>query len=205
MLNCHGQRKYLTGNEVYMFLDASASYSIEIHTFCCILVFSGCRISEAISLTYDSIDFEAQCVIIKCLKKRGKIVFRAVPLPPAYLKILRHWFQKRANDSQLLWPWSRMTAYRRVREVMGVAGVQGYYASPKGLRHAFGVRAIQADVPLTLIQRWLGHANIKTTAIYTSAIGLEERRIAARMWRSNYKSDKKYCYRPLDCSDDLII
>lgn len=76
-----------------------------------------------------------------------------------------------------------MTGYRRICEVMSDAMVQGSYASPKGLRHGFGVRAIQASVPLTLVQRWLGHADIKTTAIYTSAVGPEEREIASRMWR----------------------
>jgi hypothetical protein len=58
----------------------------------------------------------------------------------------------------------------------------GGCASPKGLRHAFGVRAIQSGAPLNLVQRWLGHADMKTTAIYTSAVGPEERAIAAMTW-----------------------
>jgi integrase len=33
-----------------------------------------------------------------------------------------------------------------------------------------------------LVQRWLGHASMNTTAIYLQAIGDEEREIAARMW-----------------------
>jgi integrase/recombinase XerD len=53
---------------------------------------------------------------------------------------------------------------------------------PKGLRHGFGVNAIQCGVPLNLLARWMGHANMKTTAIYADATGPEERQIAARMW-----------------------
>ena len=147
------------------------------------LAFSGCRISEALSLTDESIDFEAQSVVIKCLKKRGKMVFRAIPLPPRFLRLLRRWFTSRKSPQSYLWTWSRMTAYRHVCDVMIAAGIRGSYATPKGLRHAFGVTAIQAGIPLTLIQRWLGHADIKTTAIYTSAMGPEEREIASRMWR----------------------
>lgn len=78
-----------------------------------------------------------------------------------------------------------MTGYRRICEVMKSAGIAGAHATPKGLRHAFGVGAIQAQVPLNMVQRWLGHADMKTTAIYTSAIGPEERAIAARMWQDS--------------------
>jgi len=46
----------------------------------------------------------------------------------------------------------------------------------------FGVAAIQAGIPLNLLQRWLGHAQLTTTAIYANAVGPEERNIAARMW-----------------------
>lgn len=184
VFNRYGQRKYLTSSEVDSFVKSAKGTSIEVQSFCWMLAFSGCRISEALSLTRDSIDFEAKHVIIRCLKKRGKRVFRAIPLPPDYLKLLRRWLGQVKHGTSPLWPWSRMTGYRRICEVMQAAGVKGSYATPKGLRHAFGVRAIQASVPLTLVQRWLGHADIKTTAIYTGAMGPEEREIAARMWQS---------------------
>jgi integrase len=48
--------------------------------------------------------------------------------------------------------------------------------------HRFGVAAIQAGIPLNLLQRCLGHAQLTTTAIYANAVGPEERNIAARMW-----------------------
>ena len=184
VFNRYGQRKYLTSSEVDAFVKSARGASPDVRTFCCMMAFTGCRISEALSMTGDSIDFEAGHVIIRCLKKRGKQVFRAIPLPSDFLRHLRRWLGAQAHGSAPLWPWSRMTGYRRICEIMQAAGVHGSYATPKGLRHAFGVRAIQASVPLTLVQRWLGHADIKTTAIYTSAMGPEERDIAARMWRS---------------------
>jgi site-specific recombinase XerD len=69
-----------------------------------------------------------------------------------------------------------------VKAVLEAAGVQGTQASPKGLRHGFGVAAVQAGIPLNLVQRWLGHAQLSTTAIYAEALGPEERGIASRMW-----------------------
>jgi integrase/recombinase XerD len=65
--------------------------------------------------------------------------------------------------------------------LMKLAGVKGPQATPKGLRHGFGVAAIQAGISLNLLQRWLGHAQLTTTAIYANAVGSEERNIASRM------------------------
>ena len=65
---------------------------------------------------------------------------------------------------------------------MADAGIRGPQASPKGLRHGFGVAAVQAGVPLNLIQRWLGHASLETTSIYTQVIGDEERALADRIF-----------------------
>ena len=68
---------------------------------------------------------------------------------------------------------------------MRSAGIAGAQASPKGLRHGFGVASVQADVRLSLVQRWLGQADLATTAIYVDAVGIEERALAARMWGFN--------------------
>jgi site-specific recombinase XerD len=69
-----------------------------------------------------------------------------------------------------------------VKRVMSEAGVLGARACPRGLRHGFGVGALQSGIPVTLLQRWLGHARLTTTAIYVQASGPEEREIAKIFW-----------------------
>ena len=64
---------------------------------------------------------------------------------------------------------------------MEAARLDGPHASPKGLRHGFGVAAVSAGIPPNLVQRWLGHAQITTTAIYADAVGPEEKDIVRRM------------------------
>lgn len=182
MFNHEGQRKYLTRVETASFLAAARQSDAAVASFCWVMAATGCRISEALAVTPGNIDFESKHLIIESLKKRGKRIYRAVPLPAALLDVLRKGLADGTLGKERCWPWSRMTGYRRICEAMDAAGVVGAYATPKGLRHAFGVGAIQAQVPLNMVQRWLGHADMKTTAIYTSAIGPEERAIAARMW-----------------------
>jgi site-specific recombinase XerD len=75
-----------------------------------------------------------------------------------------------------------MTGWRAVHDVMTSARLEGPHASPKGLRHGFGVAAASAGIPLNLVQKWLGHAQLTTTAIYANAVGAEEKEIARRMW-----------------------
>ena len=65
---------------------------------------------------------------------------------------------------------------------MEMAEIIGPMAMPKGLRHAYGIRAAGENVPPSLIQRWLGHADPDTTAIYINAVGKEERKFAERLW-----------------------
>ena len=61
---------------------------------------------------------------------------------------------------------------------MEASGIAGRHACPRGLRHGFGVGTLQAGVPLTLVQRWLGHARLTTTAIYAEVSGPEEQTFA---------------------------
>jgi integrase len=58
-----------------------------------------------------------------------------------------------------------------------------YARLAKGLRHGFGVNAFQSLVPPYLVQRWMGHASPKSTAIYGDVMGSEERAFAERMWK----------------------
>lgn len=56
------------------------------------------------------------------------------------------------------------------------------HRSPKGLRHGFGINATVNGIPLHMLQKWMGHAQLTTTVVYADAVGKEEQDIAARMW-----------------------
>ena len=179
----HGHRLYLTGSEREAFRKAAEKAPREVRTYCHTLLYTGCRPSEALALTADRVDFQTQAVTFESKKKRRPGVYRAVPVPATLLDALDlvHGIRDRKTKEKL-WPWSRGTAYTRVIEVMERAGIAGPQATPKGLRHGFGVACIEKQIPLHLVQRWLGHAQLTTTAIYANAVGEEERGIAARLW-----------------------
>jgi integrase len=70
------------------------------------------------------------------------------------------------------------------KAAMRKADITESLCKPKALRHAFAVETGQKGIPLNIVQRWLGHARIETTAIYASAISDEERNLARRAWGS---------------------
>ena len=190
LYDANGNRKYLTADERADFLKAADQASREVRTFCHVLHFTGCRTSEALELTADRVDFRNGTLTFESLKKRRDGIYRSVPVPPPLLDTLdlvhnlRQLEARRGRSRKLrLWTWERTTAWRKVKAVMEVAGLgSGPQVSPKGLRHGFGVAAVTTGVPLNLVQKWLGHAQLSTTAIYADAVGAEEKIIASRMW-----------------------
>ena len=184
-----GQRKYLTPAEREAFLRAADSAARQVRTLCYVLAHTGCRISEALALTADRVDLKGGSLIFESLKKRQAGIFRPVPIPPDLLDALNlvhdlRSAQKRRDRGRgvRLWPFARNTAWRHIGAVMKGAKISGLHASPKGLRHGFGIKAVTVGVPLNMVQRWLGHAQLSTTAIYADAQGAEAAQLAARMW-----------------------
>jgi integrase/recombinase XerD len=184
-----GARKYLNVAERQRFAAAVETLSPEPRAFCLLLMWSGCRISEALAVTPLAIDREGGTVAFITLKRRKISVVRQVPIPKGLIEELTKVFklQEREQDAYLrgvrLWRWSRSSAWRWVKVVMKRAGLSGSAAMPRGLRHTFGVAAFQA-VPPHIVQRWLGHASLRTTGIYGDVSGREEHLFAERIWES---------------------
>lgn len=177
-----GQRKYLCAREGQRFLAIVETADPETRAFCRLLAYTGCRISEALAVTPRRLDVEAGRVIFRTLKRRKRI-FRAVPIPTNLMKEL-HALARDLPDDERLWSWCRQTGWRKVKRIMATAEINGPQAMPKGLRHQFGMLAAEKNIPPVTAQRWMGHAKPQSTAIYQTAVGEEERRLARRMWRS---------------------
>lgn len=181
LFSLDGQRKYLCRSESQRFLRVASGMAEETRIFCCLLHFTGCRVSEALELTPRRLDVEGGRVVFRTLKRR-KRVFRAVPIPSQLMSDLVR-LSRRLGPDERLWPCCRQTAWRRVKKVMAAANIDGPQAAPRGLRHQFGVQALRANLSLPLTQRLLGHASPNTTVIYQQVAGDDERDLVGRLWR----------------------
>jgi site-specific recombinase XerD len=70
-------------------------------------------------------------------------------------------------------PWSSANVRVEFRRLAAQAGIRRRFA-PHQLRHAHAVELAREGVPLNVIQRQLGHANLGTTSIYLQGIDIEE-------------------------------
>lgn len=183
----NGERKYVNRAERSRILIAMEKLRPEPCLFGLLLAWTGARVSEILALSADSFQIEASVVSIVSLKKRGEISIRELPIPPALMKRLDHHYslrrvQQTGDAFRRLWPWSRVTVWRIIRDTCHSVHIHGLRACPRGLRHGFGVGTLQSGVPLNLIQRWMGHARLRTTLIYASVLGPDEIPFARKFW-----------------------
>jgi len=185
-----GNRKYLVARERAAFVRAAVAEGGTVGSFCLTLAFTGARISEVLALTAERIDFENGAIVFETLKQRKGGIFRAVPVPRRLLNYLKDvngvagaHFEPECKNCRL-WAWGRTNAWKQVKRIMKTARIADNLAKPKAFRHGFAVESGQKGVPLNIVQRWLGHARLETTAIYAGALGEEERNLARRGWKS---------------------
>lgn len=183
-----GGRLYLNAVEREAFIACSRLAPEPIKSFCLLLIFSGCRLSEARHLSGQDILVSENSICVRTLKRRSKTEFRYVPVPKEIVDLLEAQKHVGQQDRPYLFsntqfPPPRILTYRWVKALMLELDITGPKASPKGLRHTFGAHAILHGVQLQMLQRWMGHASMDTTAIYSTLIGKEEREIARRMWK----------------------
>ena len=190
-----GHRLYLNAEERAAFLAVARRQPARDRTLCETLHFTGCRPSELLEITPARVDLSGATIVLRSLKKRkdaagrAKIVYRSVPVPPDYLDTLntahgiREAQKSRRQAAAPIWPLSRVRVWQIVKRIMIEAGLpDAPQRSPKGLRHGFGINATVNGIPLHMVQKWMGHAHLSTTAIYADAVGREEQDIAAKMW-----------------------
>ena len=181
-------RKYLTRDERERFLAAVRAHpKPAVQTLARTLAMTGCRVSEALAIRACDVDLDAAEILLETLKRRREH-WRAVPVPEDLVHSLDLVHRVRAAQAstrgrtRTLWDISRQAAHRQVTAIMNTAGIAGPQATPRGLRHSYGVAAVQAGVPLTTIAAVLGHADVSTTAIYATAVGAEARELVSRVW-----------------------
>jgi site-specific recombinase XerD len=142
---------------------------------------AGLRISEALSLAESDLDPAEGSILVRHGKngKRREVgmdswgwqqleAWRALRLElgvGALLCVIDGPTQGRS--------WSATAARATLRELAVSAGVRRRFA-PHQLRHAHAVEMAREGVPLNVIQRQLGHANLGITSVYLQGIDHSE-------------------------------
>ena len=138
---------------------------------------AGLRISEALNLAEADLDPERGALLVRH-GKGGKR--RESGMDDWGWEQLRPWIEQRAgmpvgplfcvvNGPTRGRPWSGSAARAQLRRLAADAGVRRRFA-PHQLRHAHAVEMAREGVPLNVIQRQLGHADLGVTSVYLQGI-----------------------------------
>lgn len=160
-------------------VDRILSYLRLPHYRACLSTIYSCglRLQEGVGLQVSDID-SARMVI--CIRKGKSRKDRLVPLPQATLQMLReYWlthrhsnwlFPGRGRRGELLpnatEPLTGRSVQRAFKIALQESGVQKK-ATVHSLRHAWATHLLEAGLSLRLIQTYLGHRSLSTTAFYT--------------------------------------
>ncbi len=144
---------------------------------------SGLRQSELLGLRWRDVDWTAQRVRVRNTFVRGEhsgdgksdlSTSRSVPMATRLAGELDRWSQRTAyrGEDELVFAHpltgnslDRSKVTRRFKAACVEAGVRPVRFHD--LRHTFGTRLVAAGTSLRSVQEWLGHADAKTTQIFT--------------------------------------
>ena len=82
------------------------------------------------------------------------------------------------KSENLLFPMKRQVVdlyFKKLQERLGF----GIHAHK--FRHTFAVKAIMDNVPLNVLQQWMGHSSVFTTSIYTQITGMDTSQFMERI------------------------
>lgn len=169
--------KYLTSDEVNKLLSISLLNDFDYRNKAMmeLMYSSGLRVSELVSLTFNSVDFENSILKISGKGKKERIV----PLgeyASYYLKIYldqhRNGLVKKGKSYNELFlnnhgePISRFGFAFILDDIKKKSGIDKEI-TPHTLRHSFATHLLEGGADLRSIQEMLGHENLSTTNIYT--------------------------------------
>ena len=143
-----------------------------------LLMLTGCRCSEIMTLRWDDVHLEANEIRLRDSKTGPRVV----PLSPGATRVLESLPRAAGNPWVIAGrrPGMRLThiAYHwyRVRERAGLDDVRIH-----DLRHSFASRALALGESLSMIGKLLGHSKIQTTARYAHLARDSVKESAARV------------------------
>jgi integrase/recombinase XerD len=137
-----------------------------------LLADNGIRVSEALGIRLEDFREQRGRVVVNITRKGSKT--QDIVLAPATLEAVRQLAGDRTEGFLFATATGkaldRSHVYRILKRLAERSGLDASKVHPHVLRHTHATVAIEAGVPLHVVQRDLGHSDIRTTMLYADAI-----------------------------------
>jgi integrase/recombinase XerD len=144
----------------------------QIHTLACLLLDTGLRIDEALSLTHDDVDLDN--LLIRVQQGKGQKQ-RIVPMSSEMRKLLWKWLRQRndaaaalvfaTRDGKKLQQRNLLRVFKRFGNRLKITGVRFSFHT---FRHTFATNYIRRGGDVFRLQRVLGHSSLEMSRKYVN-------------------------------------
>lgn len=148
---------------------------------------TGARINEVLILKPSDINLTTDTFRIKTLnlgkdmnviqKEKFRMMSIHLDLRDTYLQYLLE-FNIPQKSEDLMFQMKRQVVDLYFKKIQDKLGIRVHAHK---FRHTFAVKAIMENVPLNVLQQWLGHSSIFTTSIYTQITGMDTSQFMERI------------------------
>lgn len=161
-----GVVRYLTTEEEKRLLAALDKRDGYFPVFIKLLLNTGVRPGEALTLKWDAINFNLKQLVVHAAFTKGNKT-RHIPLNPTVYAVLKKWKEK--NDSDFVFPSYNETGHiassQRVwKLVLKEANIKNFRLYD--CRHSFASKLAMKGVEIYRISELLGHSSVEMTKVY---------------------------------------
>lgn len=144
-----------------------AATNLKHKTILCLMYSTACRVGEVINLKLEDVDPKRMIINIRDAKG-GKD--RIVTLDPVFLELLNEYITQYSPKTYLFngqfdLQYSERSIAQFLQKYATLAGVNKR-VHPHLIRHTSATHLVEMGTDMSIIQRLLGHSNIKTTHLY---------------------------------------
>lgn len=167
----------LSSDEINRLLKPGKNSGEQWTTLWAFLLFTGLRISEALTLGWDDVDLSGGSLLVT--EGKTKAARREVMLIPALCGLLRAWKLKQDPGAELVFPFPYRTVHSALRRAEDAAGLPHYRIHE--LRHTFASILIAQGENVVFVSKQLGHRDPSITlAVYAHLFDAQDRVDQAR-------------------------
>ena len=164
--------KALTTDELDRLLNYLRMVSVVLYAACRIGFSQGMRVSEIVGLLRPDIDFTAGTITVRRLKGSLTTTWPIGDDRDALVSALAYspipgFTSPYAFVNEDGEPFTRHSFLYRFKKACLAAGIPKDKAHCHSLKHACGFALAEANVSLPILQAYLGHKSMQSTAIYT--------------------------------------
>lgn len=153
-----------------------------------LLLYTGIRIGEALALTWEDLAMDGAVLIRDSKNHTARVVY----VPERVMVVLTSWRASGAGKGLLFpgvkpgTPISYSVVRTHFKRLLTAAGITRKGCNLHSLRHTYARACVEAGMSREIIQQFLGHKDIETTAIYT------------RLWAQDVRLRSPESHRAVD-------